>query len=89
MNVFLQSLLLGGIGICVWLAFHPSSREDYDDIETPRRPPRPSVVFGAPDIPPPITGPQHGGDGRLIGQYRGDHDDAQRAAGAGHPDPIP
>jgi hypothetical protein len=79
-DVFLQSLLLAGIGVCVWLAFHPSSREDYDDIETPRRAPRPSVV-GAREIPRRPANPYRRGigDGRLIGQHRADHDDAEEA----------
>jgi hypothetical protein len=49
-DVFLQSLLLAGIGVCVWLAFHPSSREDYDDIETPRRVVPPVPATGVRDL---------------------------------------
>ena len=50
MDVFLQSLLLAGIGVCVWLAFHPSSREDYDDIERPRRLSPPVPATGPTDV---------------------------------------
>jgi hypothetical protein len=76
--MFLQFLLLAGIGVCVWLAFHPSSREDYDDIETSRRldqplpRPRPGQLdsdFIASLPRRPVA------DWRLPAQIRAGHDD--------------
>jgi hypothetical protein len=83
-DVFLQSLLLAGIGICVWLAFHPSSREDYDDFEAPRRfePPVPAPRSGQLDtgfVTPPVRR-RMPGEGYLPAQSKPVHDASVEAA---------
>lgn len=78
MDVLLQALLLAGIGVCVWLAFHPSSRETYDDIETSRRldPPLPAPRPGQLDTDFVASLPRRPvGDWRLPAQVRSTCDD--------------
>jgi hypothetical protein len=91
-DVFLQFLLLAGIGVCVWLAFHPSSRENYDDIETSRRldPPLPAPRPGRLDTDFIASLPRRPvADWRLPPQTRATHDDTVptygRQGGAGDP----